>query len=147
MVFSVKCNCELLIKLLWSGYVDFFFILLVCLGFFIPFADIQDPLNSSVTIIINQLLFCVLALICSVRWDKSVTVTRLLELWSRLRHTRLVFSKCLVLTQDTELPSSGHWSVLLFLVMNYVSWADVLLAPALGGRWADSSLCADFSQI
>lgn len=114
--------------------IFFLFILLVCLGFFIPFADIQDPLNSSVTIIINQLLFRVLALICSVRWDKSVTVTRLLELWSRLRHTRLVFSKCLVLTQDTELPSSGHWSVLLFLVMNYVSWADVLLAPALGGR-------------
>lgn len=92
-------------------------------------------MNNSVTVINDQLLFLVLALICSVTWDKSLTACFFSceREKSRLRHTGLVFSKCLVLAEDMELPSNGHWSVLLFSMMDYISWADVLLAPAFSG--------------
>ena len=78
---------------------------LVCVWLFFSYTGIEDTLNNSVTVVVNQLLFLLLPLTHSVARDKLQTPC--LSFFSceiekgRLRHAGLVFSKGLAVTQDT----------------------------------------------
>lgn len=110
-------SCEWLIKLLCLGYGVF---LLVWFWVFVwlvfSCADFKDALNNGGTVIPNQLLFLVLLLTCSVTWDTvclSFFSCRMEK--SRLTHAGLVLSKCRAVTQDVQLLSNGHWSILVWI--------------------------------